>query len=108
MIICADDYGMADDVNQAILELCALKHLSAVSCMAAIGRCESDAFKPLLEHQADVDIGLHLCFADETLPPLENGLQPLPAFGIFFVKQFWVKSARNKSGCKFQPSMNFS
>lgn len=84
MIICADDYGMADDVDRAILELCAIKHLGAVSCMAAIQRCGSDSLKPLLEHQAGVDIGLHLCFADETLPPLENETQPLPAFGSFF------------------------
>jgi hypothetical protein len=84
MIICADDYGMADDVNRAILELCALKHLSAVSCMAALARCDGEMLKPLLEHQANVDIGLHLCFADETLSRLENATQPLPAFGIFF------------------------
>jgi hypothetical protein len=84
MIICADDYGMADEVNRAILELCVLKHLSAVSCMAALERCGSDVLKPLLEHQANVDIGLHLCFADETLSPLENAARLLPTFGVFF------------------------
>src|SRR5471032_1597985 len=81
MIICADDYGMSDDVDRAILELCALKHLSAVSCMVALERCGNDALKPLLEHQAHVDIGLHFCIADETLPPLENARRNLPAFG---------------------------
>lgn len=81
MIICADDYGMGDDIDRAILELCAGKKLSAVSCMVALQRCKSESLKPLLEHQANVDIGLHFCIADETLPPLENK-KSLPAFGI--------------------------
>jgi chitin disaccharide deacetylase len=84
MILCADDYGIGDDVDRAILDLCGRKHLSAVSCLTALQRCGGEALKPLLEHQAGVDIGLHLCFADETLPPLENATQPLPAFGNFF------------------------
>jgi len=81
MIICADDYGMADDIDRAILELCAKKKLSAVSCMVILERCGSEVFKALLEHQAGVDIGLHFCIADETLQSLENK-KPLPAFGV--------------------------
>jgi hypothetical protein len=42
----------------------------------------------LLEHQANADIGLHLCFADETSPPLEKATQPLPAFGVFLRQIF--------------------
>lgn len=83
MIICADDYGMGDDVDRAILELCVLKRLSAVSCMVALQRCRIEMLKPLLEHQAGVDIGLHFCIADKTLTALENK-KSLPAFGTIF------------------------
>lgn len=76
MIICADDYGLKDDVDRAILELCRSGKLSAVSCLAVLPRCDAAALKKLLAHQRQVDIGLHLCFADETLPNF-------PAYGAF-------------------------
>lgn len=68
MIICADDYGLRDDIDQAILELCRSRRLSSVSCMVALDRCGVEAMGKLLVHQTTVDIGLHLCLADETLP----------------------------------------
>jgi predicted glycoside hydrolase/deacetylase ChbG (UPF0249 family) len=68
MIICADDYGLREDIDQAILELCQSRRLSGVSCMVALERCGVEALGKLLTHQAEVDIGLHLCLADETLP----------------------------------------
>ena len=76
MILCADDFGLRDDIDQAILELCGLGRLSAVSCMVALDRCETGALKKLLAHQDSVDIGLHLCLADETLPHF-------PAYGPY-------------------------
>lgn len=76
MIICADDYGLSDDVDRAILELCSLGRLSAVSCMVALERCTASDLKKLLAHQGRVDVGLHLCFADETLPGF-------PAYGPY-------------------------
>ena len=86
MILCADDYGMSEDIDRAILELCASGRLSAVSCMVALERCGTEALKPLLEHQAGVDIGLHLCLADETLSGLAGALtvtEPLPSFAVY-------------------------
>ena len=68
MIICADDYGLSDDIDQAILELCGLRRLSAVSCLVALERCDAALLAKLLRHQDAVDVGLHLAFADETLP----------------------------------------
>src|SRR6266496_4438559 len=68
MILCADDYGLSGDIDRAILELCGLGRLSAVSCLVALERCGVDALPRLLEHQTNVDLGLHLCLADETLP----------------------------------------
>ena len=68
MIVCADDYGLREDIDRAILELCRLNKLSAVSCMVLFQRCDAEALSRLLTHQAKVDIGLHLCLTDEGLP----------------------------------------
>jgi predicted glycoside hydrolase/deacetylase ChbG (UPF0249 family) len=68
MIACADDYGLREDIDRAILELCRLGKLSAVSCMVLFKRCDAKALNGLLAHQAKVDIGLHLCLTDEGLP----------------------------------------
>lgn len=68
MIICADDYGLREDIDEAILELCGARKLSAVSCMAALRRCDAAAMTRLLKHQSHVDVGLHLCLTDEGLP----------------------------------------
>ena len=76
MIVCADDYGLSDDVDRAILELCGAGRLSAVSCMVALKSCTGGDLKKLLAHQGRVDVGLHLCFADETLPDF-------PAYGPY-------------------------
>jgi len=76
MIICADDYGLSDDVDRAILELCGAGRLSAVSCMVVLERCDSGTLKKLLAHQDQVDVGLHFCVADETLPGF-------PAYGPY-------------------------
>ena len=88
MIICADDYGLSDDIDWAILELCGLGRLSAVSCMVALERCGMDDLQRLLEHQTKVDIGLHLSLADETLPPAAGAASDdspphFPAYGDF-------------------------
>jgi len=68
MIVCADDYGLREDVDRAILELCRRGKLSAVSCMVLFKRCDPKGLNELLAHQARVDIGLHLCLTDEGLP----------------------------------------
>ena len=76
MIICADDYGLREDTDRAILELCNRRTLSAVSCMVLFERCDGGALKRLLAHEDAVDIGLHLCLTNEGLPlslsPPEN------------------------------------
>jgi hypothetical protein len=68
MIVCADDYGLSDDIDLAILELSSCGKLSAVSCMAVLQRCTSKALSTLLQYQSHVDVGLHLCLTDERLP----------------------------------------
>jgi hypothetical protein len=85
MIVCADDYGLREDIDRAILELCRLNKLSAVSCMVLFKRCDAKVLSGLLAHQAKVDIGLHLCLTDEELPlalPPPEG--KLPEFKSLF------------------------
>ncbi len=65
MIICADDLGLAEDVDSAVLELVAMGRLTAVSCMVVGAR---PPFAALAAHAARLDIGLHLTLTD--VPPV--------------------------------------
>src|SRR5438128_11992050 len=68
MIVCADDFGLREDIDQAILELCSRGKLRAVSCMVGLARCNSEALGRLLACPPGVDVGLHLRLTDEGLP----------------------------------------
>jgi hypothetical protein len=68
MILCADDYGLSNDVDQAILELAGSGRLTAVSCMVLLERCTPKLLANLCAHESKLDIGLHLCLTDEGLP----------------------------------------
>lgn len=83
MIICADDFGLREDIDEAILELCGLGKLSAVSCMVGLARCDSRLMSRLLEHQSRVDIGLHLCLTDEWLPLSSGTAMPVSRYPTF-------------------------
>ena len=73
MIICADDFGLAPDVDEAILRLATARKLSAVSVMAALLAEPTPALKALLELRGQVEIGLHLMLTEEArLPPSEH------------------------------------
>src|SRR5579862_2180497 len=65
MIVCADDFGLRADIDEAIVELCGLRKLSAVSCMTLFDRCTPEGMRRLRQFHADLDIGLHLCFTAE-------------------------------------------
>ena len=86
MILCADDYGLSDDIDHAILDLCGARKLSAVSCMVVLERCTTKSLKELRKHE--VDLGLHFCLTDEGLPlaTLRDGMAPriFPSFGNLF------------------------
>ena len=86
MIICADDFGLREDIDEAILELCQLGKLSAVSCMVGLARCDKALMTRLLEHHLKVDIGLHLSLTDEGLPlspPAALHESDYPTFSVF-------------------------
>lgn len=68
MIVCADDFGLADDINRAITTLAERGRISAVSCMAALPQFDRNAFSCLMKHRDQLDIGLHLTLTD--IPPV--------------------------------------
>ena len=58
IVLCADDFGQAPAINNAILQLCQLKRLSAVSCLVTMDHWQRDA-KKIGAFANQVDIGLH-------------------------------------------------
>jgi chitin disaccharide deacetylase len=80
MILCADDYGLAQDIDKAVLELCEDGKLSAVSCMPVLQRCTIDTMRALATHQSKIDIGLHLCLTNEGLPMDSQPSNERPTF----------------------------
>jgi hypothetical protein len=84
MIICADDYGLSADIDEAILELCGSGRLSAVSCMVLFQRCDNEALARLRQHESMIDVGLHFCLTEEGLPLSVPSPRPLGPFGPLF------------------------
>lgn len=64
MIVCADDFGLAPDINRAILDLADKGRLSAASCMVALPGFDRGDLDRLLRFQATLDIGIHLTLTD--------------------------------------------
>jgi predicted glycoside hydrolase/deacetylase ChbG (UPF0249 family) len=76
-VVCADDYGLAPGVNEAIAGLIAAGRLSATSCMSGLPDWRPGV--PLLRAALlpqGADVGLHLTLTDQ--PPLTRapGLAP--------------------------------
>ncbi len=80
MIICADDYGLRDDINASILELCSLGRLSAVSCLAVLQRCDRASLAQLVQYHTTVQVGLHFCLTDEGLPMEQDARSGSPLY----------------------------
>ncbi len=73
LVLCADDFGLAGDIDEAILALVEAGRLTATGCMVGGAAFEQDA--PRLARLADrADIGLHFTLTE--LPPLG----PMPTF----------------------------
>lgn len=92
MIICADDFGLREDIDEAILELCRLRKLSAVSCMVDLVRCDKAMMTRLSEYQSQVDIGLHLCLTDEGLPLSSSTVPRHPPFSVLLRRVLFRQS----------------
>jgi len=61
MIICADDFGMAEDINRAITGLVNAGKITAVSCMVNMPFFTADEIAPLGNK---VQLGLHFTLAE--------------------------------------------
>lgn len=73
LVLCADDFGLSSEVDEAILALIEAGRLTATGCMVAGETFERDA--PRLAALASrADIGLHFALTD--LPPIG----PMPSF----------------------------
>ena len=83
MIICADDFGIAADVDQGILTLASERKISAVSIMAALLPGPTPALQALLQRRATLDIGLHLMLTAPAVTPGAAGADSLCAQGCY-------------------------
>jgi predicted glycoside hydrolase/deacetylase ChbG (UPF0249 family) len=63
IVLCADDYGQAPSISQAILALLQQGRLSATSCLVTTSYWPSYA-RTLSPYQQKIDIGLHLNFSE--------------------------------------------
>ncbi len=75
IVLCADDFGMASDVDEGILSLVERGRLSATGCMVAGPTFQADAPR-LRECSERIGVGLHFCLSD--LPVLG----PVPSLGV--------------------------
>ena len=76
MIVCADDFGMADDINKAILDLARRGRLSAVSCIMALPEFRVSDLHALSDIQPRIELGLHLILTAGDTPPRGGEVQP--------------------------------
>ena len=68
MIICADDFGMSEAINRAVLDLVAESKLTAVSCAVSHPSCRAQSVRQLVKCAQNVDVGLHLVLTSEGRP----------------------------------------
>ena len=73
LVLCADDFGLAADIDEAILALIEAGRLTATGCMVAGERFDADAPR-LAQLASRADIGLHFTLTE--LSPLG----PMPRF----------------------------
>jgi len=73
LVLCADDFGLGEEIDEAILALIGAGRLTATGCMVAgpVFRRDAARLAPFADR---IDIGLHFTLTD--LPPLA----PMPRF----------------------------
>lgn len=82
MIVCADDFGLAPDINRATIELAEAGRVTAVSVMTALPVVTREDLRPLLALGARIDVGLHLILTPDrgAMPAHESTLSPQGRF----------------------------
>ena len=91
MIVCADDYGLRTDIDAAILQLCEMGKLSAVSCMVALESCTPALLSDLGRYEKSLDIGLHVCLTAEGVPwapSVNQVMSSVPRYGTLLKRSF--------------------
>jgi predicted glycoside hydrolase/deacetylase ChbG (UPF0249 family) len=83
MIICADDFGMSDAINRAVLDLVAESKVTAVSCAVSHPSCSPQSVRQLVKCAQNVDIGLHLVLTSEGRPLAPSSCVSLATEGKF-------------------------
>lgn len=84
MIVCADDFGLADDINEAVLDLARRGRLSAVSCMVALEQFRRADLLELTSVKPALDLGLHVILTDiHPLRPVADRTGLLQRGGTF-------------------------
>lgn len=85
IVVCADDYGIAPGVSEAIVELIAAGRLSATSCMSALPEWRHAAAPLRMQvNSTPADVGLHLTLTDHAPLTRAAGLATahrLPSLG---------------------------
>jgi predicted glycoside hydrolase/deacetylase ChbG (UPF0249 family) len=66
VILCADDYGLSDNVNEAILDMADRGQISAVSCMTSLPGWKSSA-RAIRELRNTLDLGVHLTLTNRNV-----------------------------------------
>lgn len=75
LIVCADDFGLAPGVSEAVIELLAEGRLSATSCMSALPDWRHRAARlRSVVAMRPADVGLHLTLTDHAPASRANGL----------------------------------
>lgn len=65
IFICADDFGMSDSINEAIVELLDKNRISGASCLV-----EGESFNPKIISKHSKRLGLHLNFCNKNSFPI--------------------------------------
>lgn len=102
--ICADDFGLHESVNDAVLQLQQSRRLSAVSCLVD-GPAWPDGARSLRD--THIDVGLHLNFTERlpgalfTLP-----LRSLVVRAYLRLLDYWeVRTSIEQQLCRFEEAM---
>ncbi len=88
LVLCADDFGLADGINRAILELIDLGRLSATSCMTTMPAWTEGAAAALIARHDRAALGLHFNLTEGDKPsPLGKLMQQTAGAGYRRVQQ---------------------
>ncbi len=103
--ICADDFGITQKVNKAIINLIEGKRITEVSCMVLAQDFKNDA-KELAKYKDKIGIGIHLTLTD--FKPITKISSLIKKDKLLSIKNLLVKSIfRNYSKDEIFNEINF-